>query len=1044
MIKGFSNRMKTFKYSTRRWLAGGAFLLLSLPSLGWSQTVDLVANNSGPSTSAAGQQFTYVLKLSNNGPYGADGTTFSDTIPAGAIDVSATCTGVRGNAVCPTGADLSVSNTIISGTLPTFPDQGLVEITVTGTYGIGSPTSVSSTATLTPPSGVTETNDITNTSTVNTTLITDAKLIVNKTQTSSGTGEVTYTINVKNEGNAAAHGAKLSDYLYSSSATSSASAAILDVQFVSCSSDGNAECPQTSDFHSFSGLKGTTNRYLFQNAVIPKLPAGGSLTIIYTAAITPETSVCGLTQSSLNNYATIFTPTGITNVTGTPTSSALVTVPGTAACPAAPPVGTVTKTQTYQDGTPIPPNTELPFGTHVRYTITAVNTSGVDASGATIRDYTSYSSASSTAYLSKIDANFISCAADGSAQCPTDFPPTISRGGSGGNSGNLFNVAIPQFPAGGKITVVYDAVFSPPSFCGIASGSFYNYAQLTPAAGSTGMSTSGLGSAYVRTPATDPCADVTVTKTQSTDKPQPGVPVEYVVTVTNNGPGSADGTLWYDSLAANSGLAIDFGGKVEFVSCEASNNAQCPDDTVFVSRNSLSGFLMPSTTAIPKLPANGVVTLRYRMTLNELSGTQCRAASGAITNTAYVKAPGAYSFKQAGVSLPINCADVGISKTVDPIFIKPGDEVTYTVTVSNSGLSPAAGVVFSDPLPSYFEYTGGATCEVVKPSVTGAATACGSSVDYDPATRTLSSTIANVGMLGEVKFTFKGKAGVEPGTHKNIAHALLPGGLFDPIMVTNVTDVNVQLQNTSSPIQVTKQVTGLPTSGLPVDTTFTGIVTCGAQPPQNWSVTVPAGSSSGTSAKLTFYDTEICTVTEDTPPTPPKGYEWNGTPIIANSADPLGPSTPRNVSVTNALKRQTTDLTLTKLFDGPADPLTKIDGDFKFAINCGADGNFDAVVNVVGGASSRATVSDLPTGAICTVTETDKAAAPVGFVWGEPTYDTNPLTIPDVGKTATLQVTNVLKSGTTKPVPGLGGMALGALSGLMALSAFRRRRKMQA
>lgn len=35
-----------------------------------AQTVDLVANNAGPSTSAAGAAFTYVVRLSNNWPGG--------------------------------------------------------------------------------------------------------------------------------------------------------------------------------------------------------------------------------------------------------------------------------------------------------------------------------------------------------------------------------------------------------------------------------------------------------------------------------------------------------------------------------------------------------------------------------------------------------------------------------------------------------------------------------------------------------------------------------------------------------------------------------------------------------------------------------------------------------------------------------------------------------------------------------------------------------------------------------------------------------------
>ena len=194
-----------FIHPPRLRFALACLLLSCAPALSWAQTADLVANNAGPSTTAAGAPFTYVIKLSNNGLAAADGATFVHSMPSGAVGVTASCTVFSGGATCPSGSNLVATNSQVSGTIPIFPNQGSVEITVTGNYGVPSPSSVSSTVTLTPPAGVTESNPITNQSTVNTTLITDAKLSVDKVASTVG-AVTTYTITVKNEGTAAADG----------------------------------------------------------------------------------------------------------------------------------------------------------------------------------------------------------------------------------------------------------------------------------------------------------------------------------------------------------------------------------------------------------------------------------------------------------------------------------------------------------------------------------------------------------------------------------------------------------------------------------------------------------------------------------------------------------------------------------------------------------------------------------------------------------------------------------------------------------------------
>lgn len=219
-------------------------------------------------------------------------------------------------------------------------------------------------------------------------------------------------------------------------------------------------------------------------------------------------------------------------------------------------------------------------------------------------------------------------------------------------------------------------------------------------------------------------------------------------------------------------------------------------------------------------------------------------------------------------------------------------------------------------------------------------------LDYDAANHRLTSTIKSLGQLGEVLFTIEGHAGVVPGTYKNVAEAIVPAGLFDPNLKSNVTDVNIQIQNTQSQITVEKQLAGVPSSGLPVDMTFSGTVACSTQPAQPWSITVPAGQTKASSAPFSYFDGELCSVTEDPPPAAPYGYDWVGTPVIANPSTPLGPATTVTIPVTNTLQRQLASLDLTAIA-GPAAGLGLVNGQFDFVLNCGADGSFTASIVVV-------------------------------------------------------------------------------------------------
>ena len=236
-----------------------AAVLLALPMSVWAQSADLVANNAGPSQAQMGEPFEYQFTLTNNGLAAANGATFLGSMPANAVNVTAVCTLANAGATCPSGPDLVVSNTQVSGRLPAFPNQGEVLIVVKGNFGIPSPTSVGSTLTIATPQGVSDPIPGSNSSTVNTTLSpTETKLTVGKTQNIVGE-LITYTITLKNEGPAPAHGALMTDVVKVTTGTGAANVAtegVAKVDFVSCVPAGGAQCPADNRFGEINGRVG--------------------------------------------------------------------------------------------------------------------------------------------------------------------------------------------------------------------------------------------------------------------------------------------------------------------------------------------------------------------------------------------------------------------------------------------------------------------------------------------------------------------------------------------------------------------------------------------------------------------------------------------------------------------------------------------------------------------------------------------------------------------------------------------------------------------
>ena len=164
-----------------------------------------ITKTDGVASVVPGTNDTYTLTVNNNGPSTVTGATVSDLLPAGTTFVSATG-GASYNAATNTVS--YTAGTLAQGDSTSFALTLAISPALTGT--------LVNTATVAPPSGVTDTNPDNNSSTDTDTLTPQADLGITKTDGVAsvvpGTND-TYTLTVNNNGPSTVTGATVSDLL---------------------------------------------------------------------------------------------------------------------------------------------------------------------------------------------------------------------------------------------------------------------------------------------------------------------------------------------------------------------------------------------------------------------------------------------------------------------------------------------------------------------------------------------------------------------------------------------------------------------------------------------------------------------------------------------------------------------------------------------------------------------------------------------------------------------------------------------------------------
>ena len=203
-----------------------------------------------------------------------------------------------------------------------------------------------------------------------------------------------------------------------------------------------------------------------------------------------------------------------------------------------------------------------------------------------------------------------------------------------------------------------------------ASGSIQNTATISS---STNDPNPDNNSSTIITEIAEP-ADLSVRKSVDPSTAVQGGILTYTVTVTNHGPASSENVTLSDAAIlralSNVQYSTDGGG----------------------TWNSFLGEISLGTLA------NGAEVTAL------LRGTVSQTATGVIVNAAVVNSdtpdPNPDN-NTASITTPVrDSADLSIRKTAQPVPAVPGQLVTYTITIQNSGPSPAQGVTLIDPISS--------------------------------------------------------------------------------------------------------------------------------------------------------------------------------------------------------------------------------------------------------------------------------------------------------------------------------------------------------
>ncbi|MCW3467174.1 DUF7927 domain-containing protein [Chitinophaga nivalis] len=646
-----------------------------------------LVKTASPKPAVAGEALTYTITLTNNGPAAllpADVTTVTDNLPAGFTANSYITSAGTFNSTTGAWSGLSLA-----------AGQNAV-LTIVGTVNTNATGSLTNTATATPPPGTTDPTPPSTTDVTNLDLVAD--LAVTKTDgvtTYTPGTDVVYTIVVSNNGPSDVTGATVSDPLPTG----------ITVANWSAVPGAGAAVPANS---GSGGINQTVN-----------IPAGSKIT--YTLTLTVPSGFTG----NLSNTASATVPTGVTDNT-----------PGN---------NTITDTDTYDPqydlkGVKTAP-ASVSAGTAIQFTITFTNNGPSDVNDAVITDNVP-APISGVTWTAQVE---------GAATVAT---------ASGAGNNISFNGDIPA-GAANKIVLTINGTVQPG-----ATGVLNNEAAITPT-GKPPVPTNKTNTTILNT------TGINVVKTgPASGSVSAGNTITYHVLVTNAGPSDAVDVVISDVVPATiTGVTW-----VATPGGAATINSGSPQNGTGNNINLTAG-----------IPAGTGNQIDITITGTVPSSTP----AGSVTNTATATAAGGNPVSSQVQTNITNDPGLVVVKK-GPAVLDAGENITYTIEVTNNGPSDAVGAIVTDNIPAQVLNTAWTSSVVGGATITAGGAGTGNNLNLT----------ANIpaGAGNGIIIVVTGKA--DPAisaTLRNTAHVQVPGKPAIPSNeITTVVSLNPSLQLTKA------------------------------------------------------------------------------------------------------------------------------------------------------------------------------------------------------------------------------------------------------
>ena len=232
----------------------------------------------------------------------------------------------------------------------------------------------------------------------------------------------------------------------------------------------------------------------------------------------------------------------------------------------------------------------------------------------------------------------------------------------------------------------------------------------------------------------NPAADLAVIKTVDNSNPNLGDIIVFTITATNNGPQNATGVMVEDLL---------------------------PTGLVFLSATTATGSYDPGSGVwnIGNLSAGALpVTLTINAQVNRTNTTFSNVAT--ITGNQFDPD---LTNNQDIVILNSNlAADIGVSKTVNNPTPYNGDQITYTISVTNAGPDTATNVIVDDLLPEGIVFVNALASQGTYDPITGIWNV-GTLVNGTGATLTINATVNKTGTINNTATATANQFDPHPG-----------------------------------------------------------------------------------------------------------------------------------------------------------------------------------------------------------------------------------------------------------------------------------------